>query len=269
VTPSEVRSQVTPSTRRGIDPVAVLAVMSRDATIFRRYWPSTTFSSIIEPTVWLVAFGFGIGALVARVRGLDYLEWVGTGVVATAVVFSSAFPAMFATFVKRRYQRTYDALLAAPVDVDEIVTAEMLWIATRTGVYGMAPLLVAVAFGLRPGPGIALVPLVCFLTGLGFAGFGVTIASLLGSIDHFSYVTSGVLTPLMLVGGTFFPIDQLPAPAAALAQLNPVYHCVELVRHAVFGFEGLGDLGHLAALLAFAAVTWRLAIWRMRIRLVD
>ena len=118
---------------RRLEPAAIGGVMSREVANFRTFWKATTFSSILEPVVYLLAFGLGLGAtLVNRVDGLSYVEFVGTGMVATAVIFSSAFPAMFGTFVKERFQRTYDAILAAPVDVEELVTAEMLWIGPRS-----------------------------------------------------------------------------------------------------------------------------------------
>ena len=88
-----------------------------------------TFTATVEPTIYLLAFGFGFGSLVSTVGGYDYVDFVGTGTVATAVLFSCAFPAMFGTFVKYKFQRTYDAILAAPVDTEELVTAEALWIA--------------------------------------------------------------------------------------------------------------------------------------------
>jgi lipooligosaccharide transport system permease protein len=250
-----------------LEPAAIAGVMSRDITNFGTYWRSTTFSAVMEPTIYLLAFGLGIGTLVSAVQGLDYVEFVGTGTVATAVLFASVFPAMFGVFVKHRFQRTYDAILAAPVDTEELVTAEILWIAIRAGVYGMAPLFVAMAFGLDPSIGMLLVPFIGLLTGAGFAGFGVFIAGVVDRIDNFSYVTSAVITPLFLVSGTFFPIDELPGWAQALANINPLYHCVELVRDCVFGLE-TADIWHALVLLGFAFATWRLAVWRLQKRLV-
>ncbi len=252
-----------------LEPAAIAGVMSRELAMFRRYWPSTTFSSVVEPTIYLLAFGFGFGTLVARVGGYSYKNFVGTGVVATAVLFSSAFPGMFATFVKRTFQRTYDAILAAPVDVEELVTAESLWIALRAGVYGMAPLLVAILFGLPPSPGMLLVPMIGVLTGFGFAAFGVLMSGIVPSIDAFGYIISAVLTPLFLVAGTFFPVSSLPHWATTLAQVNPLYHCVELVRHAVFGLRLGPDLAHTGALVLFALLMWRLAIRQLERKLID
>ncbi len=251
-----------------LDRPALAGVLVREITNFSSFWRSTTFSSTVEPTLYLLAFGFGFGALVSRVQGLDYVEFVGTGTVATAVLFSSVFPSMFGTFVKYQFQHTYDAILAAPVDTEELVTAEAVWIALRSGVYGAVPMLVAVGFGLDPAPGMLLVPVFCVITALGFAGFGIAVAASVAKIDQFNYVTTLVVTPLFLVAGTFFPIDQLPQGFQVASQLNPLHHLVELVRHASFGFEAT-DLIRFALLVVFATVLWRLAIRKMTARLID
>src|SRR5579871_5818438 len=254
---------------RRLEPAALAGVMSRDVTIFGRYWKSTTFSSIVQPTIYLLAFGLGFGSLVSHVGHVKYVQYVGTGVVATAVLFSSAFPGMFNTFVRWKFQRTYDAMLAAPVDVEELITAEVLWISVRAGVYGLAPILVAIAFGLAPAWGMLLVPAIGFVTGFGFACFGVAVAAIAKTIDNFNYITSAVLTPLFLVAGTFFPVSALPAGIRTIAQVNPLFHCVQLVRHAALGGLSVADLGHAGVLLGFALIMWRLAIWRLRTRLID
>jgi lipooligosaccharide transport system permease protein len=246
---------------------ALTGVLVREVVNFTSYWRSTTFSSTVEPTFYLLAFGFGFGSLVSRVAGRSYVEFVGTGTVATAVLFSSAFPAMFGTFIKYRFQRTYDAILAAPVDTEELVTAEALWVAIRASVYGCVPLLVAICFGLDPSWGMFAVPGIAFLAGFGWACFGIAVAARMSAIDNFSYVISAVLTPLFLVAGTFFPIDGLPEWAQAAAQVNPLYHLVQLVRHAVFGLRA-ADLVHLAVLLVYGLLTWRISVRWMERRLV-
>lgn len=248
---------------------ALSGVLVREIINYSSYWRSTTFSSTVEPTIYLLAFGFGFGSLVSTVAGVSYVEFVGTGTVATAILFSSAFPAMFGTFIKYKFQRTYDAILAAPVDTEELVTAEALWMALRAGVYGCAPLLVAMVFGLSPSLGMLAVPFIGMVAGFGWAGFGIAIAGRMKSIDNFSYVISGVLTPLFLVAGTFFPIDELPRWAQILAQFNPLYHSVELIRDAAFGWTGWYDLYHAGVLIGFGFLTWRVAIAFMTRRLID
>jgi lipooligosaccharide transport system permease protein len=248
---------------------ALAGVLVREVINFGSYWKSSTFSSIVQPLIYLLAFGFGFGSLVSKVGGRDYVEYVATGTVATAVLFASVFPAMFGTFVKYKFQRTYDAILAAPVDTEELVTAEALWIAARAGVFGCMPVVVGLFFGLNPTLGMLTILFIGFLAGLGWACFGIIIAAVLKSIDDFSYVTSTVITPLFLVAGTFFPLSGLPDWVSIASNANPLFHCVELVHHAAFGFKGWVDVGHLAFLVAFALVTWRLAIHYMVRRVID
>jgi lipooligosaccharide transport system permease protein len=254
---------------RRLERPALAGVLVREIINFSSYWRSTTFSSTVEPTIYLLAFGFGFGSLVSTVGGYRYVEFVGTGTVATAVLFSSAFPAMFGTLVKQQYQRTYDAVLAAPVDTEELVTAEAVWIAARAGTYGCVPMVVAMCFGLDPSWGMLAVPPIAMVAGFGWAGFGIAIASRMNSFENFSYVISAVLTPLFLVAGTFFPLDQLPGWARVLAWFNPLYHLVELVRHAVFGWDLPLDLAHMGVLVVFGLVTWRLAVAGMTRKLIN
>ena len=255
---------------RRLEPAAITGIMSREVANFRTFWVSTTFSSVLEPVIYLLAFGLGLRATVVDdVNGLDYVEFVGTGMVATAVIFSSALPAMFGTFVKERFQNTYDAILAAPVDTEELVTAETLWIATRAGLYGCVPLIVAIPFGLDPSWGMLLVPFIGWISGFGWACFGIMIAGFAKSFENFNYVVSAVLTPLFLVAGTFFPLSGLPEWGQGLAQLNPLHQCVQLVRDFVFMEVSWVDLWRMGVLVVFALIMWRIAIRAMERKLVD
>jgi lipooligosaccharide transport system permease protein len=248
---------------------ALTGVLVREVVNYSSYWKSSTFSSTVEPTIYLLAFGFGFGSLVSTIGGYDYVDFVGTGTVATAVLFSSAFPAMFGTFVKYQFQRTYDAILAAPVDTEELVTAEVLWIATRAGVYGCVPMVVDIFFGLAPSWGMLLVPFIAWISGFGWACFGISVAGFAKSFENFNYVVSAVLTPLFLVAGTFFPLSQLPEWAQFLGNLNPLHHCVELVRHSAFGWRGWEDVASVAFLVGYGILTWRIAIRAMTRKLID
>ena len=255
--------------QRRIELPGVAAVWMREWIVFNYFWRNRTFSAIVEPVINLLAFGFGFGKLVSHVAGIPYIQFVGTGTVATAVLFSAVFSGMFDALYKRRYVRVYDAMLAAPVDVEEIVTGEMLFLGVRAGAYGVAPLLVSMAFGVHPEPAMLLVPLITILTGIGFAALGMLFAALVMNFDGLSYVISGLITPLFLVAGTFFPLTRLPEWLRTLAHINPLYHCVELVRHCAFGLQPGADALHFGALGLFALLAWRAAIWRTRARLID
>ena len=209
---------------RRLEPAAITGVMSREVANFRTFWKATTFSSLLEPTIYLLAFGLGLGSTIVAngVDGLSYVEFVGTGMVATAVIFSSALPAMFGTFVKHRFQRTYDAILAAPVDVEELVTAEVLWISLRSSASTAASRSWSRSRSASTRrSGMLLVPFFAFITAIGFGSFGIAVAGTVGKIDQFNYVTTLVITPLFLVAGTFFPINQLPEAFQVAGPVQP------------------------------------------------
>ena len=143
---------------------------------------------------------------------------------------------MFNTYIRRIFQHSYDAMLAAPVDVHEVVAGEASWIAAKSGGLLVRADAGGAGFGLRPGPGVVLVPFFTLLTGRGFALFGIWASTVVPSINSFDYVITGVLTPLFLSPGTFFPVERAARLGAdGRASSTRCYHCVELVRHAVFG----------------------------------
>lgn len=251
-----------------LEPAAILGVLVREMVNFSSFWRSSTFSSTVDPTMYLLAFGFGFGSLISTVAGYSYIEFIGTGLVATTVMFAGTFPAMYSVLVKYQFQRTYDAILAAPVDTEELVTAEAIWISIRVAVYGCVPMIVAMLFGLEPSWGMLLVPLIAGLAAFGWANFGIFIAAKAKNFESISYWQSGLLTPVFLVAGTFFPLDGLPQWAQFLGNLNPLYHCVQLVRDSVFVTFSTADIGHLTFLIVFALISWRLAINYMERKLV-
>jgi lipooligosaccharide transport system permease protein len=254
---------------RWFEPAAMRGTWRHDFALFKRYWMSSSFASIFEPTFMMLVFGYGLGSLMSVINGYRYLDFVGTGMVGVAALFTSVFPAMFNSYIRRVFQHTYDAMLATPLDVHELVTGEVSWLAAKSSIYGCAPVVVAMAFGMDPSPGMIVIPIIVFVTACGFGLFGYWTSTVVPSINSFDYVITGVVTPLFLVAGTFFPIDALPGWVHVAAQFNPLLHCVELVRHAVFGFRPLADLGHVGALLLFACLMWVAAVRGMRRRLID
>ena len=139
----------------------------------------------------------------------------------------------------------------------------------RAGVYGCVPLVVGLVFGLDPAWGMLTVPFIAFISGFGWANFGIAVAGFSKSIDNFSYIVSAVLTPLFLVAGTFFPLDELPRWVQILAEFNPLHHTVELVRGAAFGFDGWTELLRVGYLVVFGLAMWRVAIHAMTRKLID
>lgn len=255
---------------RRFEPRTVAAIVHREWRVFRRVWFSTAFGSVAEPVLYFVAFGYGFGALVASVGGLDYLDFIATGAIAIGILFSSAFPGLINGYFRRKEQHLYDGILAAPVSVAEIVTGEALWNAFRVTVVAVVTTLVAFAFGVRPGIGVLLVPAVSVVGGFGFACAGAAFGALLRSTHGFDFVIVGVIVPMYVVAGTFFPLDTLPAALAAIGQVNPLTHVVELLRILTFGTGTAVDaLGHLGVVLVFDLLAWLAAVRLLRRALVS
>jgi lipooligosaccharide transport system permease protein len=175
---------------------------------------------------------------------------------------------MYNTFIARTFQKVYDGILATPTTAAEIMVGEALWIAARTAVYGSVPIVVTIPFGLTPRWTMLLVPFVCFLTALGFTFLGQWISGIVKVIDSFSYYQSALITPLLFVSGTYFPISGLPEWAQTASNLNPVYHCIELVRDACFDRLSASSWWNVLALVIFAAISCTLSVRVITRRLV-
>jgi len=247
----------------------IKAIWLRESLLFRDHWLSVTFGALVEPLMYMIGFGLGFAPLVRSADGHPYLQFIGTGMVVTSALFAAAFAGMFETYTRRRYQKLYDAILAEPVVVRDLVAAETSWYAVKAMVYGCAPLIVVLAAGLPVRPELLLIPAICLLAGAGFGLFGVWVSASVPTIDGLRLVVSGLLTPVMMAAGVFFPVSGMPAWLHWANQLNPIYHCTELVRHSAFGELSAADLGHTGFLLAFAALTGALAVRSMRRRLIS
>ena len=205
----------------------------------------------------------------STINGYAYVEFVGTGIVATAVLFSSAFAAMFGTFVKYQFQRTYDAILAARWTPRSSSPPSALDRA-RAGVYGCVPMIVAIFVRARPGVGDARCAVHRLAHGLGWASFGIMIAGFAKSFENFNYVVSAVLTPLFLVAGTFFPLDGFPEWVQVLAAFNPLYQLRRAGPRRGALRVRAGSICHASAfLVVFALLMWRIAIHAMDRKLID
>ncbi len=263
--------QVTPPiAQRRFELGVVAAIIYREWRVFRRVWFSTAFGSIVEPIVFFVGFGFGFGALISEVAGLSYFEFMATGTIAIGILFSALFPGLINSYARRTEKHLYDGQLAAPVSVAELVAGESLWNGLRVAVVSVVTLLVAAAFGVRMGPGVVLVPLIAVISGFGLSATGAAFAAKLRSWHGIDIIIGGVVAPMFVVAGTFFPLDGLPTWAEMIGRVNPLYHCVELLRGAVFGFPGLGQtVVHVGAIFAFNLLAWLAAVRLVRRALID
>ena len=242
-------------------------VWQRDRDVFFRLWHSEAPASIIEPIILLLAFGVGMGAYIGMVDGQKYIEFIAPGVIAAYAMFSASFECTYATYLRMEHQYTFDAILATPLNVEDVTAGEIFWGSTRSLMTGIVVLAVAAAFQLVPSPWAVLVPLVALLEGIMFASISVFITSIVPSIYSFNYYFTLFISPMFFLGGVFFPLDSFPEVLQKIGMAVPLAPAVRINRALFQGEFNAGLLLSLAVIIVYAAVFFSLSLVTMRRRL--
>jgi lipooligosaccharide transport system permease protein len=199
---------------------------------------------------------------------MPYIAFLASGIVCSSTMMSASFEAMYSGFSRMHVQKTWDAIINAPVTLDDVVLGEAVWAASKSVLSGTAVLVVALALGITQSPLALWVLPVVFLTGLAFAALGLIMTAISPSYDFFMYYFTLVVTPMMLLCGVFFPLDQLPAAIQVLAQGLPLTHAVLLARPLMQGSVPADILLHVGVLLAYTAAGFYVALVLTRRRLL-
>ena len=232
------------------------------------YGPSLLFN-FGEPFLYLLGLGFGLGRFIGEIDGISYFTFLASGLLASASMNAATYEGMYSVFTRMVPQKTYEAMLATPLEVDDIVTGEMLWCATKALIGSVAILIVAALLGaVSSGWALACIPLFV-LIGLAFAGLAIVVSAISPSYDFFSYYQTIALTPMFIFCGVFYPVTTLPEVLQGLVQVLPLTHAIALVRPLVAGLPIDQPVVHIAVLAAYAMVGMYLAIVLVRRRLID
>ncbi|MCX8150556.1 MAG: ABC transporter permease [Candidatus Bathyarchaeota archaeon] len=215
----------------------VWKVWRRNFDVFLKTWHVNFLPSLLEPILYLAAFGLGLGVLITgSVDGGSYLQFIGPGLVAIAVMYGAFFECTYASFVRMYFQKTFDAIVATPVSVEEVIAGELLWGATRAAINASIVLVVVAGFGLVSSMWVLLVPALAFFGGLLFAALAMCFTAIAPDIDFFNFPTFLFITPMFLLSGTFFPLGLLPTPLQVVAfGALPLTHIVNLSRTLILG----------------------------------
>lgn len=243
------------------------AVWRRNFLVWRKLALPSVLGNLADPMIYMFGLGYGLGSLVPEVGGTSYVAFLAAGTVCSSTMNSATFEALYSGFSRMHVQKTWDAIMNSPVSLDDIVLAETIWAATKAFLAGSAILLVITVLGfVQSALALWVLPLI-FLTGLAFAAAGMVIMALAPSYDFFMYYFTLVITPMVLVCGVFFPMDQLPGVVQEVASCLPLSHAVLLARPLLLG-QVPADIGsHVLALLLYALVGYLLAMVLARRRL--
>jgi lipooligosaccharide transport system permease protein len=214
----------------------VWKVWRRNFDVFLKTIRVNFLPSLLEPILYLLAFGFGLGGFIPSIQGQSYIAFIAPALVAISVMNGSFFECTFASFVRMYFQKTFDAIVATPVSVEEVVAGELLWGATRATINTTIVLGVVAAFGLISSPLFLLVIPLAFFGGLMFASMAMCFTSVAPNIDFFNFPSFLFLTPMFFLCGTFFPLTSLPYAAQGIAlAVLPLTQVVNLTRGFVSG----------------------------------
>jgi lipooligosaccharide transport system permease protein len=241
-------------------PLRWIPVWRRNALVWRKLAPASLLGNFGEPLLYLLALGYGLGALVGQVRGLPYVEFLASGIVCSSTMMTATFEGTYSAYSRLGPQRTWDAIVSGPLDAADVVGGEIVWAASKSLLSATCILAVAALMGLSHGLGGVVVMPLAFVTGLCFAAMAMVVTSLARSYDVFLYYTTLFVTPSLLVSGVFFPLDQMPAAVQTLAAWTPLSHLVALVRPLMTtGQLPPQPVGHLLVPALYATLAWWLA----------
>lgn len=245
-----------------------IAVWRRNFLVWRRLIAPAMVMNFGEPMLYLLGLGFGLGFFIGEISGMPYLMFLASGIIASSAMTTASFEGMYSVFTRMVPQRTYEAIMATPLEVDDLIAGEMLWCGTKSVISGLAILAVAAAIGVVADWNALWVIPVVFLTGLCFAGPAIVMASVASTYDFFNYYFVLAITPMYLVCGVFYPIDTLPEAMQLFVQILPLTHAVELTRPLMAGLPMKDPLLHIGVLTAYGLVSYYLAVVMVKRRLV-
>jgi lipooligosaccharide transport system permease protein len=243
-------------------------VWRRNRLVWRKLAIPSMLGNLADPMLYMLGLGYGLGAMLPEVSGMPYIAFLAAGTVCSSTMMSASFESMYSSFSRMHVQRTWDAIMNAPVLLEDVVLGEAVWAASKAFLSGTAVFLVAAALGLVAFPlAVWILPLV-FLTGLAFAALGLVMTCLSPSYDFFMYYFTLAITPMMLASGVFFPLAQLPGWLQVAAQVFPLTHAVALARPLMNGAIPEGAGVHVLVLAAYAAAGLYAALLLARRRLL-
>jgi len=245
-----------------------IPVFRRNLLVWKKLALPSLLGNLADPMIYMLGLGYGLGAMLPEVAGVPYIVFLAAGTICFSTMNTATFEALFSAFSRMHVQRTWDAILNAPVTLDDVVLAELLWAATKSFLSGLAILGVAWALGFVSSPLALWIIVVIPLVGLAFSAIALCITALSPSYDFFSYYFTLVVTPMAMVCGVFFPVNQLPQALQRFAQILPLTHATELVRPLALG-NVPADIGlHVAVLAAYAVAGFLVSVVLLRRRLL-
>ncbi len=247
-------------------------VWQRNRDVFLHIWKAEMIWPIFEPLIVMLGLGLGLGKFVELESGQDYIQFITPGVMAAFPMWGTIAEGGWASYNRMENQKTYAAMIATPVSIDDVITGEVVWAATKGGISAVYIVLVALCltpfWDLVQSPLIILVLPTAFFAGLMFGAMALLATSFVSSVSQLAYFVSIVIMPMFWIGGVFFPLSEMPEGVRFVSWFMPLRHVVDIQRGLVTGDLDWSMLFDVAWILVVTAVLYRLVLWSMRRRLI-
>jgi len=247
----------------------IWAVFLRHRDVFLSNIWSSVIPPFFEPIFYLLAMGYGLGALVSQVEGLSYVQFIAPSLIAMVGLTAPGFECLVGTLARLVVQRSFEAMIATPVSIEDVIAGEVLYGAAKGLVHAIAVGLVVSAFGLIQSPWAILIILVILIGGIMIGSITLVYTSFMPNFGPIDFYFTLVLTPLFLFSGTFFPVAQLPDWGQFIARVTPFYHMVRPARMLALGQLNWATIGgDFLWMAAYIVVFFPLAVYLMKRRLI-
>ncbi|MCE5298529.1 MAG: ABC transporter permease [Methanoregulaceae archaeon] len=246
-----------------------LKVWRRNWDVFFKTYQVNFLPPFIEPVLYLLAIGFGLGMFVGEIDGVPYVNFIAPALLAISMMNAAFFECTYSSYVRMYYQKTFEAMIATPLSLDDVVTGELLWGATRSLIYSSVMLLVLTVFGVVDLPSSLFIIPFSFLAGLLFACIAMCFTAITPGIDALNYPSFLFITPMFLFSGTFFPLTVLPPTVQVFTVLFlPLTQLVIITRSLTLSSPSPLFLYSLTWIILATILFFVLSLWLMRRRLI-
>lgn len=247
----------------------IYSVWFRHLSVYSKHFLTNAFPPFFEPLIFMAGIGLGLGGYLPPMEGFSFLEFLSGGLIVSTAMMTSSFECSYSTFVRLEFEKIYDAMVAAPLNINDIFLGEILWAGTKGFIFSTSVALIFNLFGILRPSALWIAPLVGLLTGMLFASIALVVVSFVKGIDQLSFYFSGIISPMMFLSGVVFPVSNLPSILKVVAEVLPLTHCVRIMRTFLSGNISYSVLFDFSYVIFVTAGFFLFAVYRLKKRILQ
>jgi lipooligosaccharide transport system permease protein len=238
-------------------------VCHRHLLIYLEDWFANMSPTLIDPIMFILAFGMGLGSHVTSVGKSDYLHFMAPGLTITTALFTAFFETSYGFFIRLRFEGIYKAILTTPVGVDELIAGEFMWVALKGAFMSFGVAMVLTVLGLVKPNFVFLIPSVGAFVAVACGSLGFIASSLVKNINQFQAIYALLISPLFFFSGVFYPVESLPEALRHISKISPLFHGVRIGQEILWSGEIAGAMAKNGSALVLMAASLGFLSYRM------